>query len=92
MPAGSSLPSIAGFARLVTERIAAHRARTLMAEEMPAIPDRPTIIASGPLTSPSLTQSIGALTTRDHLYFTMPSAHRPGGDDRYVHRLPAIPP
>ncbi|MCB8935773.1 MAG: methylenetetrahydrofolate--tRNA-(uracil(54)-C(5))-methyltransferase (FADH(2)-oxidizing) TrmFO [Candidatus Promineofilum sp.] len=70
VPAGSSLAvDREGFARLVTERIAAHPRIALMAEEMPAIPDRPTIIASGPLTSPSLTQSIGALTTRDHLYF-----------------------
>ena len=70
VPAGSSLAvDREGFARLVTERVAAHPRITLVAEEMPAIPDVPTIIASGPLTSSSLAQSIGALTTREHLYF-----------------------
>lgn len=70
VPAGSSLAvDREGFARLVTERIAGHPRITLVAEEMPAIPDAPAIIATGPLTSPSLAQSIGALTTRDYLYF-----------------------
>ena len=70
VPAGSSLAvDREGFARLVTERIAGHPRITLVAEEVPSIPDLPVIIASGPLTSPSLAESIGGLTGSDYLYF-----------------------
>lgn len=70
VPAGSSLAvDREGFARLVTERIAGHPRITLVAEEVPSIPDLPAIIASGPLTSPSLAESIGGLTGSDYLYF-----------------------
>lgn len=70
VPAGSSLAvDREGFARLVTERIAGHPRITLVAEEVPSIPDLPAIIASGPLTSPSLAESIAGLTGSDYLYF-----------------------
>ena len=36
---------------------------------MTAIPDGPTIIATGPLTSPALTAQIQALTGQRYLYF-----------------------
>ncbi len=38
-------------------------------EEVKAIPDGPVIVASGPLTSPSLTNSISQLSGEDYLYF-----------------------
>jgi methylenetetrahydrofolate--tRNA-(uracil-5-)-methyltransferase len=38
-------------------------------EEATALPDEPTIVASGPLTSPSLSSAIAALSGQEHLYF-----------------------
>jgi methylenetetrahydrofolate--tRNA-(uracil-5-)-methyltransferase len=38
-------------------------------EEVKKIPAGPTIIASGPLTSPALSQSIAKLSSEEHLYF-----------------------
>ena len=70
VPAGSSLAvDREGFSQLVTERVTAHPRITIVPEEMPAIPDAPVIIASGPLTSTSLADSIGGLTAKEHLYF-----------------------
>ncbi len=70
VPAGSSLAvDREAFARLVTQRVAGHPRITVVNEEMIAIPDAPVIVASGPLTSPSLTQSISRLTGQEHLYF-----------------------
>lgn len=70
VPAGSSLAvDREGFARRVTERIAAHPRITLVPEEMPAIPDGPVIVASGPLTSSSLAGRIADLAGQEYLYF-----------------------
>ncbi len=70
VPAGSSLAvDREGFARRVTERIQGHPRITLVTEEVEAIPDTPTIIASGPLTSSALALGIGQLTGQDYLYF-----------------------
>ena len=70
VPAGSSLAvDREGFARRVTERIQGHPRITLVTEEVEAIPDTPTIIASGPLTSSALALGIGQLTGQEYLYF-----------------------
>ncbi|MEZ4516189.1 MAG: methylenetetrahydrofolate--tRNA-(uracil(54)-C(5))-methyltransferase (FADH(2)-oxidizing) TrmFO [Chloroflexota bacterium] len=70
VPAGSSLAvDREGFARLVSERIEGHPRIQLIREEVTTIPNSPTIIASGPLTSPSLTASISGLSGEDYLYF-----------------------
>lgn len=70
LPAGSALAvDRQGFAMRVTERISAHPNIRLVREEMPEIPTGPAIIASGPLTSTRLSQSIAALSGEDHLYF-----------------------
>jgi methylenetetrahydrofolate--tRNA-(uracil-5-)-methyltransferase len=70
VPAGSSLAvDREAFARLVTERIAGHPRIKLITEEITAIPDMPAIIASGPLTSPTLAESIGRLSGQEYLYF-----------------------
>ncbi|PJF46080.1 MAG: methylenetetrahydrofolate--tRNA-(uracil(54)-C(5))-methyltransferase (FADH(2)-oxidizing) TrmFO, partial [Candidatus Thermofonsia Clade 3 bacterium] len=42
---------------------------TVHRSEVTEIPDGPTIIATGPLTSAALTESIQALTGQQHLYF-----------------------
>ncbi len=57
------------FASLVTERIAAHPRITLIREEVTAIPDGPTVIATGPLTSDPLAKAIARLSGADYLYF-----------------------
>lgn len=70
VPAGSSLAvDRERFAQLVTERVSGHPRITLVAEEVPAIPDAPVIIASGPLTSSSLAEDIAGLTGHEYLYF-----------------------
>ena len=70
VPAGSSLAvDREAFAQLVTERIATHPLITLVHEEVTALPDGPTIVATGPLTSPALAEVIAGLSGRDYLYF-----------------------
>ncbi|MCA9923710.1 MAG: methylenetetrahydrofolate--tRNA-(uracil(54)-C(5))-methyltransferase (FADH(2)-oxidizing) TrmFO, partial [Anaerolineales bacterium] len=70
VPAGSSLAvDRSDFAALVTEKIESHPRIELIREEVTAVPHTPTIVASGPLTSNSLTESIGQLTGQNHLYF-----------------------
>ncbi len=70
LPAGSALAvDRDAFARAVTERIAAHPNIELIREEVTSIPAGPALIASGPLTSPSLSNAIAALTGEQHLHF-----------------------
>jgi methylenetetrahydrofolate--tRNA-(uracil-5-)-methyltransferase len=70
LPAGGALAvGRERFAELVTQRIASHPHITLRREEITAVPDGPTIIATGPLTSPDLSESIARLVGTDYLYF-----------------------
>ena len=70
LPAGAALAvDRESFARMATERIASHPNIEVIREEMKEIPDTPTIIASGPLTSESLSQSIAKLSGEEHLFF-----------------------
>jgi methylenetetrahydrofolate--tRNA-(uracil-5-)-methyltransferase len=70
LPAGAALAvDREGFARLVTERILAHPNIEVVRQEATEIPNTPTIIASGPLTSASLSQIIAELSGEQHLYF-----------------------
>ena len=48
-----------GFARMVTEKVRNHPNITVIEEEVTEIPEGPVIIASGPLTSDALSESIG---------------------------------
>ncbi|WP_322797863.1 methylenetetrahydrofolate--tRNA-(uracil(54)-C(5))-methyltransferase (FADH(2)-oxidizing) TrmFO [Thermoflexus sp.] len=57
------------FARCVTERIESHPRITVIREEVTEIPDRPCLIATGPLTSDALAAAIQRLTGQEHLYF-----------------------
>lgn len=58
------------FAERVTTAIGNHPNIEVVREEVTAIPaDIPTIIATGPLTSPTLAQEIAALTGESYLYF-----------------------
>ncbi|MCJ7433486.1 MAG: methylenetetrahydrofolate--tRNA-(uracil(54)-C(5))-methyltransferase (FADH(2)-oxidizing) TrmFO [Anaerolineales bacterium] len=70
LPAGAALAvDRAGFARKVTEKIQDHPNIELIRAEVKEIPNTPTIIASGPLTSPALSQSIARLSGEEHLFF-----------------------
>lgn len=70
LPAGGALAVDRElFARRVTERIEAHPNIEILREEVREIPGTPTIIASGPLTSPALSESIAALSSEEYLFF-----------------------
>jgi methylenetetrahydrofolate--tRNA-(uracil-5-)-methyltransferase len=70
LPAGSALAVDRGlFARLVTGRIQNHPKIEVIRREVKTVPDSPAIIASGPLTSESLSRSIAALSGEEHLFF-----------------------
>ncbi len=70
LPAGAALAVDRDmFARSVTERIQSHPSIEVIREEVKYIPDTPTIIASGPLTSPALSQALSDLGGEENLYF-----------------------
>ena len=70
LPAGGALAVDRElFARLVTERIENHPNIEIVREEVKEIPNAPSIIASGPLTSPALSASIAELSGEEHLFF-----------------------
>jgi len=70
VPAGSALAvDRLAFAASVTQVLSRHANITIVRQEVTEIPAGPAIIASGPLTSPRLSQAIQDLTGRQHLYF-----------------------
>lgn len=71
VPAGGALAvGREAFAEAVTARVEAHPLISLHREEVTHIPGEGiVVIATGPLTSPSLAQEIANLAGQDHLYF-----------------------
>ncbi|MBM3145083.1 MAG: methylenetetrahydrofolate--tRNA-(uracil(54)-C(5))-methyltransferase (FADH(2)-oxidizing) TrmFO [Chloroflexi bacterium] len=70
VPAGGALAvDRQAFSRLVTSRIREHPNIEVIRQEVASIPDGPAVIASGPLTSPDLSEAIARLAGREHLYF-----------------------
>ncbi len=70
VPAGSSLAVDRDrFAEAVSEKIEGHPNIELIREEVTEIPDTATIIATGPLTSDTLTAEISKLSGQEYLYF-----------------------
>lgn len=76
VPAGAALAvDREVFSAAVTEAISAHPLITIVRDEIPRIPSveetggRPVIIATGPLTSDTLSADITRFVGRDHLYF-----------------------
>ena len=70
LPAGAALAvDREAFAGMVTKKIQNHPNIEIIREEMKEIPQTPVIIASGPLTSESLSQSIAKLSGEEHLFF-----------------------
>ena len=71
VPAGSALAvDRERFAAETTKAISTHPLIELVREEVAEIPGEGiVVIASGPLTSPAMSQSIGAFCGSEHLYF-----------------------
>jgi methylenetetrahydrofolate--tRNA-(uracil-5-)-methyltransferase len=70
VPAGGALAvDRHEFAAKVTEYVKNHPNVTVMNEEITEIPEGPTVIATGPLTSPALSSQLKELTGEDYFYF-----------------------
>ena len=74
VPAGAALAvDREQFSQAITDALAAHPLITIVREEVARIPDDPDmfplVVATGPLTSDSLSADIAALVGGDHLYF-----------------------
>ncbi len=70
IPAGSALAvDREGFAREITETLKNHPMVEIVSEEVTSIPQGPTIIATGPLTSSPLAKAIKELLQEDSFYF-----------------------
>jgi methylenetetrahydrofolate--tRNA-(uracil-5-)-methyltransferase len=70
LPAGGALAVDRElFAHSATDAIETHPRIRLLRSEIKALPSEPCIIASGPLTSPDLANSIQTFTGTDHLFF-----------------------
>ena len=70
VPAGASLAvDRTAFARAMTAAVEALPGVTVHRDEVTALPDGPTIVATGPLTSDALAESLRALTGGEHLAF-----------------------
>lgn len=70
VPAGGALAvDRDGFSQSVTNKIEGHSQIQLIREEIIDIPDGLTIISSGPLTSPRLSDALMQFTGDNHLYF-----------------------
>lgn len=70
VPAGSALAvDRQRFAEAVTDRVTSHPRIELIRQEVKEIPAGPCIVASGPLTSSALSDSIATLSSQEYLYF-----------------------
>lgn len=70
VPAGGALAvDREAFAQTVTTNMEAHPKIDVIREEITRIPEELAIIASGPLTSPALSEAIRGVTGQEHLYF-----------------------
>jgi methylenetetrahydrofolate--tRNA-(uracil-5-)-methyltransferase len=70
VPAGSALAvDRTAFSQMVSEHLNAHPRITIQKQEVTQIPNHPTIIASGPLTSDALTEQLKLVTGQQALAF-----------------------
>ena len=70
VPAGGALAvDRLRFSERVTEILQTHERINIVREEVTDVPMGPCIIASGPLTSPSLEKALKRLSGEDHLFF-----------------------
>ena len=89
VPAGGALGvAREGFPRAVTETVHAHPNIEVVRGEMTELPEGPTVVATGPLTSDALVEKIEALSGQT-LYFydaASPIVHRDSLDESVVWR------
>lgn len=70
VPAGSALAvDRKNFSKAITDTLCSHPLVEVVHEEICEIPEGPLIIASGPLTSDSLSQAIQRLTKEEYFHF-----------------------
>ena len=70
LPAGDALAVDRElFSQKVTDKIQSHPNIEVVHQEIKEVPDKPAIIASGPLTSPAFSASIALLTGEQQLFF-----------------------
>ncbi|MBE6114342.1 MAG: FADH(2)-oxidizing methylenetetrahydrofolate--tRNA-(uracil(54)-C(5))-methyltransferase TrmFO [Erysipelotrichaceae bacterium] len=70
LPAGSALAvDRHGFSQYITDKIKSHPLITVVSEEITELPEGPTLIATGPLTSDALSKTIADFMGSEHLYF-----------------------
>ena len=70
VPAGGALAvDREGFSAEITHMLSRHPNIEIHHEEITELPEGPTIIATGPLTSQTLSEQLRALTGEDYLYF-----------------------
>jgi len=70
VPAGGALAvDRNAFARRVTERILGHPQIELVRQEVVSLPGEPVVVATGPLTSDSMSEQIQSLTGQEYLHF-----------------------
>lgn len=70
VPAGGALAvDREHFGRIVTDTIQSHPNISVIRQEVTTIEDTPTIIASGPLTSPAMSEALAQLTGQAYLHF-----------------------
>jgi methylenetetrahydrofolate--tRNA-(uracil-5-)-methyltransferase len=70
VPAGGALAVDRDrFSALITGQLGCHPLVEVRREEVPEVPAGPAVVATGPLTSPSLAASLQALLGAEYLYF-----------------------
>ncbi len=70
LPAGSALAvDREKFSETVTEKLSQHPNINIIREEVTEIPSTPTLICSGPLTSPKLSAQIAQISGTNNLFF-----------------------
>jgi methylenetetrahydrofolate--tRNA-(uracil-5-)-methyltransferase len=70
VPAGACLAvDRVGFAEALTQAVTAEPLVRIVRDEVTDVPEGPTILATGPLTSPTLSEALGRVLGAKHLYF-----------------------
>lgn len=70
VPSGSALAvDRERFSDAVEQKLAEYADFALVRAEIDALDDAPTVIATGPLTSPKMAETVGKLTGKDRLFF-----------------------
>lgn len=70
LPAGGALAVDRGrFSHCVEQKLSSHPRISIIRQEVCFIPESPAILATGPLTSPSLSEQLQIFTGENHLFF-----------------------